>query len=969
MPTPMFDPQGKLRDVPDKDVDLALKSKGERAVLFHAPDGKKRYVRQSQMLDALQGGGFLANESDLAINPGKDKGEGTYKMVGPNGSIRPVAYSLVESASRLGFKMHDSDRLKYIRDAQNDENLKKVAVPKGVKVVGRNSAGQPMYGVDEPKADWSGSLQALGDTLVQAGKGVAALVNPKMTPQEEERYNKSGWAGKLYDDIMWPFERLAQPQIEQAKKSAESAKTGEASKAVGHGLAAVVPGAGPWAADVGEQLGQQIGEKKYGQAAGTLTGSAAVYEAPHAFGAALKAVPSVGRSAVEHFTNTTPREITDMAQEAADTNKAAAEKHLPQAAEAAHETRGKEIEYERQVGNEKTEGEVAKDLAAEHAQKTREVEEHNQRTHDKARKAHQEAVRQIQEHNARINEKHQANVDEINANNAEIDQKIQQRQADETRLEQETAAYYALEDQTKLQAKADADAAWQPWHNAMKDVTVPLSQIKEPLEKILSVSPEARREIAQLTPEPSEAAPQSAYAQAREDIVKQTYKNHTGTYWDLEPQQRATVDDIANRIGLTPDPIDLIPDGGQDIPVEQIQRARSILGRKIASGVYQGPLFGEMKQVYKILDQALVNASMDHGAYAFLDAGRAATKTYLDAFGRERNFPKTRGDIRKRLANPDQFKENVEEDNLIATVNKYSQPLADAFRRVRDLYQKLDKEPDVEKLEKQRKEVPEPPSVGDLRNTHNLKEEPVYEPPTVGDLRSGYALKEPPQIPEGGFQAEARRTVKQPERDLGPDRPKEAVIEPGDIEARKRKGVKATAEELRRMGVRRAMYATLTGIPFGIAMAFRDSAAQAALSGIVEGVAAGSAVWVGSTLLADLLEKPGVSEWIARVTAKDAQKWEQLPPEQKALFKVDMQTLVNTADALKKPVSPALRAFVGTQIGAQGAQQRQSLEELKKQADQNKPTPPPQAAAPGPQSSNYTHYFDPLTNKIIPVAS
>ena len=254
-----------------------------------------------------------------------------------------------------------------------------------------------------------------------------------------------------------------------------------------------------------------------------------------------------------------------------------------------------------------------------------------------------------------------------------------------------------------------------------------------------------------------------------------------------------------------------------------------------------------------------------------------------------------------------------------------------------------------------------------MRTSHHLQPEPVYEPPTVGDLRPGHALKEPPQIPEGGFEAEARRTVKQPERDLGPDRPKEEVIEPGDVEARKRKGVKATAEELRRMGVRRAMYATLTGIPFGIAMAFRDSAAQAALSGIVEGVAAGSAVWVGSTLLADLLEKPGVSEWIARLTEKDAKKWEQLPPEQKALFKADMQALVDAADKKKKPVSPALRAFVGTQIGAQGAQQKQSLDELKKQAEQNKPTPPP--PPPGPQSSTYTHYFDPLTNKIIPVAS
>ncbi len=48
----------------------------------------------------------------------------------------------------------------------------------------------------------------------------------------------------------------------------------------------------------------------------------------------------------------------------------------------------------------------------------------------------------------------------------------------------------------------------------------------------------------------------------------------------------------------------------------------------------------------------------------------------------------------------------------------------------------------------------------------------------------------------------------------------------------------------------------------------------------------------------------------------------------------------------------------------------QSLEDLKKEAEQRKPQ---QQAAPGPQSKNerpsHTHYFDDASGKILPVAS
>lgn len=54
---PLFDPQGRVRDVPSGDVSKALASGGERAIRFKAPDGKERWVRESERDAAIKSGG------------------------------------------------------------------------------------------------------------------------------------------------------------------------------------------------------------------------------------------------------------------------------------------------------------------------------------------------------------------------------------------------------------------------------------------------------------------------------------------------------------------------------------------------------------------------------------------------------------------------------------------------------------------------------------------------------------------------------------------------------------------------------------------------------------------------------------------------------------------------------------------------------------------------------------------------
>ncbi|HEY6991151.1 MAG TPA: hypothetical protein VH369_22330 [Bryobacteraceae bacterium] len=88
-------------------------------------------------------------------------------------------------------------------------------------------------------------------------------------------------------------------QIEQARQSAQSARQGDYSEAFGHGLAAVLPLAGPAAAKVGEQIGS-------GDVAGGLgaaTGLVAPFAAKPVIGAAGKLVPSGAGAKVAEVLN------------------------------------------------------------------------------------------------------------------------------------------------------------------------------------------------------------------------------------------------------------------------------------------------------------------------------------------------------------------------------------------------------------------------------------------------------------------------------------------------------------------------------------------------------------------------------------------------------------------------------------------------------------------------------------------
>lgn len=89
---------------------------------------------------------------------------------------------------------------------------------------------------------------------------------------------------------------LVDPAIAQGENAVFDARLGRYSEAIGHGLAAVIPGVGPWAAQFAETEGKQLGSGDVAGAAGTLAGNAALALAPKAVGKGMAALRATSES-------------------------------------------------------------------------------------------------------------------------------------------------------------------------------------------------------------------------------------------------------------------------------------------------------------------------------------------------------------------------------------------------------------------------------------------------------------------------------------------------------------------------------------------------------------------------------------------------------------------------------------------------------------------------------------------------
>lgn len=876
--------------------------------------------------------------------PGKDgKGQGLYAMSGPNGTVIQVPYDKVPVALSAGIGWHNiggkgpneqvspADQYGKDREAEGktptlsgraNEVIKKALQPSSGKAGTTPIFIAPGIDVNEAKAFGRVLYSTPGfltDLAVAAYKTGAEGDNHTLLDMLDPSLVPKG----LYD---------------QYKVDMKTDPTGRL------------------AAD--NAVGSLLGLYVVGKASG------AVEEiAPKIVASGVDAVKGAPRATMEAVTETSPRDVRDMAEDTQKKNEEARQKaandfeearkeYETKKAEAEHATTGREVAHDYNVKEGGEKGVV------EHRQKAAETQEHNARVWEKAKEAYRKDDDAVRQDNAKVTTKYYEEKQRIEEENKAAEHLLDMHRQEEENLDRDTQEYYALEDAERIKAKDTENAAWKPWHAQMDNVPVDGGPLEQKLEPILEVSPEARRVLRQLTPDPGDAEPDSLFAQDRKAVM--ATQGFTGDYWDLPPRMRAQIDQITSSNGFTPDPIDLNPKPGVAIPLKVIQRAQSIIGREIASNRYEGPLLGEMKKVQAALREVVTTESANAGTANLLNDARAATRSYQEAFGRARPSSKTLDQIREKGANPEEYKQREDEERL-AGAEKLSPELAEAYKKVKARREALKAMNTEDQLRKMIQQIPLPPTEGDLRQGYVLKTVPKFEPPTVGDLRPSHNLKPPVPLPEAGS---AYRAVPEPERVPIPPEPKEEVPEnkkiiPEDIAQNKREHIKMQSRELRRMGLRRALYATLTGIPFAIHAAFIHSAAEgeaATLGGIV----AGGAVLAVSHMVANLVERPDVAAWLSKVTEKDAAVWNKLPDEQKELFTDDMRALVKEADAKHVPVSPYLRTFVTS--GVAGEEQKQTLEDMKKRAQELKPPD-----VPGPQSRTlpYTHIFDEKTGTIV----
>jgi hypothetical protein len=171
------------------------------------------------------------------------------------------------------------------------------ALPEGVRVMGKNSAGQNIYGTTDTGPHGSAARRFLSSAFDAVKGTVSGLYHGLVEGPQNEREARIE-SGSVLGPLDLRVDRfLIQPMMAEGRKAAEEFRQAEPwnlhpspealrhrQLAGGHALATIIPGLGPAAAGVAEKIGTQAGTGDYAGAAGTLAGNAAMYAAPEALG-------------------------------------------------------------------------------------------------------------------------------------------------------------------------------------------------------------------------------------------------------------------------------------------------------------------------------------------------------------------------------------------------------------------------------------------------------------------------------------------------------------------------------------------------------------------------------------------------------------------------------------------------------------------------------------------------------------
>lgn len=223
----------------------------------------------------------------------------TVPMIAPDGTSGDIPAARAQDAINAGFKkavpMTSPDgKSGYIPEERMNDAMKagfKPQMQPGVKQVGTNPAGQPIYGPEgtAPEQTFGHFLTSAGDVLWNTGKGIYHALADAPQNADEAKVDAAPISGPINLRIQ---RMITGPMVQQGQQAIQEAQAGHPALAAGHGLAAAIPMVGPAAASVGQQLGTQMGMGDYAGAAGTAAGNAVMAAAPAGI---AKAAPIVGR--------------------------------------------------------------------------------------------------------------------------------------------------------------------------------------------------------------------------------------------------------------------------------------------------------------------------------------------------------------------------------------------------------------------------------------------------------------------------------------------------------------------------------------------------------------------------------------------------------------------------------------------------------------------------------------------------
>jgi hypothetical protein len=240
----------------------------------------------------------------------------------------------------------------YLDDNGNPVKSNKPLAPAPGKVYLNPETGEPLANnqasappvsappLPEQLPSQEGFLSSLAAPFVGVAKGLkSAVYEGPQNPQEAAivgaNEKNPSWQSPILGRAILAAKRiLVDPQIDQGKQAASEFKqagaktpwysptpsptaTPHREMALAHGLAAAIPMLGPWAAQVGQKEGEQLGTGNYTGAAGTAFGNAALALTPKAVGGVKDLIPG----AVRRLAGSGPGVARDLVRQVAEDNR------------------------------------------------------------------------------------------------------------------------------------------------------------------------------------------------------------------------------------------------------------------------------------------------------------------------------------------------------------------------------------------------------------------------------------------------------------------------------------------------------------------------------------------------------------------------------------------------------------------------------------------------------------------------